>query len=278
MADDDLDDFFAEVSDAEAKVTEETPGIDESTEQKQGDEETTTKESSEPPTKKQKTSAPVRPRGVVVAASTSVVIPAKKREELVAEMESAAARQQQNEATSHATLTVAAGPIRGPTPAAASIGPAFPAGPSNVNTNSNASSNANETKVKASVRMAAGQAWVDKSLDEWPQNDFRIFVGNLSNEVDDQGLFQHFSKYPSLAKAKVVRHNNNPEKSKGYGFVSLLDPLECARAIREMDQTWLCSRPIRVKRSDWKERDFKVVKKREKKEKKQQKRKGNSII
>ena len=27
--------------------------------------------------------------------------------------------------------------------------------------------------------------------------------------------------------------------SKGYGFVSLLKPLECAKAIREKDQTWL---------------------------------------
>ena len=33
------------------------------------------------------------------------------------------------------------------------------------------------------VRQAAGQRWVDPSLLEWPENDFRIFVGNLGNEV-----------------------------------------------------------------------------------------------
>jgi hypothetical protein len=31
--------------------------------------------------------------------------------------------------------------------------------------------------------------------------------------------------------------------------------LECARAIREQDQTWLGGRPIRIKRSHWKDRE-----------------------
>lgn len=33
------------------------------------------------------------------------------------------------------------------------------------------------------VRAAAGQRWVDTTLAEWPENDYRIFVGNLGNEV-----------------------------------------------------------------------------------------------
>jgi hypothetical protein len=33
------------------------------------------------------------------------------------------------------------------------------------------------------VRQAAGQRWVDPTLLEWPENDYRIFVGNLGNEV-----------------------------------------------------------------------------------------------
>jgi RNA recognition motif-containing protein len=60
--------------------------------------------------------------------------------------------------------------------------------------------------------------------------------------------------------------------SKGFGFCSLLDPLECAKAIREMDQTWLSSRPIRIKRSDWKDRELKEVRKKEAMKKKQSKR------
>jgi hypothetical protein len=48
-----------------------------------------------------------------------------------------------------------------------------------------------------------------------------------------------------------------------------LSPLCCAKSIREMDQTWLGSRPIRVKRSDWKDRNASQVKKTEKRRKKQ---------
>jgi len=66
--------------------------------------------------------------------------------------------------------------------------------------------------------------------------------------------------------ARVIYDKNNV--SKGYGFVSLLDPRDCARAIREMDQSWLGSRPIKVRRSEWKDRDMKQVRKTKRKNKK----------
>ena len=111
--------------------------------------------------------------------------------------------------------------------------------------------NANNNKPKKPVvRMAAGTTWVDDSLSEWPENDFRIFVGNLGAEVTNQMLHDHFkSRYASVAMSKIVRDKDN--KSKGFGFVSFLQPLDCAKAIREQDQAWLGSRPVRVKRSDW---------------------------
>ena len=125
------------------------------------------------------------------------------------------------------------------------------------------------------VRMAAGKSWVDSTLADWPENDFRIFVGNLGAEVDDTMLYDHFkSRYPSVAMSKIVRESKDQHKSKGYGFVSFLQPLDCAKAIREQDQAWLGSRPIRVKRSDWQERNKSTVQKRNRKEKKQQKRRG----
>lgn len=56
---------------------------------------------------------------------------------------------------------------------------------------------------KVVVREAAGQRWVDPTLAEWPENDFRIFVGDLGHEVNDEALSKAFSRYPSFAKAKV---------------------------------------------------------------------------
>lgn len=56
---------------------------------------------------------------------------------------------------------------------------------------------------KKMVREAAGTRWVDPTLAEWPENDFRIFVGDLGNEVSDDLLSKAFCRYPSFAKARV---------------------------------------------------------------------------
>jgi hypothetical protein len=63
---------------------------------------------------------------------------------------------------------------------------------------------AGEKKKKGQLREAAGQRWRDPTLDEWPKNDFRIFVGDLGNDVNDDVLAKAFQKYPSFAKAKVT--------------------------------------------------------------------------
>jgi RNA recognition motif-containing protein len=125
-------------------------------------------------------------------------------------------------------------------------------------------------------RMAAGKVWLDSTLEDWPDNDFRIFVGNLSPDISDQELHNHFSKkYASLARSKVVLDQKGVPK--GYGFCSFLQPLDCAKAIREMDQTWLGTRPIRVKRSDWKDRNLSQVRKQTKKQAKQQRKRGGGF-
>lgn len=53
-------------------------------------------------------------------------------------------------------------------------------------------------------------------------DDYRLFVGDLGNEVTDDNLAGAFRKYSSFAKAKIIREKWN-KKSKGYGFVSFLD-------------------------------------------------------
>ncbi|GAX18562.1 hypothetical protein FisN_10Hu237 [Fistulifera solaris] len=106
---------------------------------------------------------------------------------------------------------------------------------------------------KPHIRQAAGKTWEDHKLADWPDNDFRLFVGNLGNEVSDDMLLEHFQKYTSTQRAAIIREPSG--KSKGYGFVSFSDPLQFAKALREMEQTWLGARPIRVKRSNWKERE-----------------------
>jgi hypothetical protein len=47
------------------------------------------------------------------------------------------------------------------------------------------SAGAPKKKPPAVPRAAGGARWWDASLLEWPENDFRIFVGDLGNEVSD---------------------------------------------------------------------------------------------
>ncbi|XP_028327535.1 RNA-binding protein 42 [Gouania willdenowi] len=122
-------------------------------------------------------------------------------------------------------------------------------------------------KVKKCIRTAAGTSWEDQSLLEWDADDFRIFCGDLGNEVNDDILARAFSRYPSFLKAKVVR-DKRTGKTKGYGFVSFKDPNDYVRAMREMNGKYVGSRPIKLRKSMWKDRNIEVVRKKHKEKKK----------
>ncbi|XP_020510237.1 RNA-binding protein 42 [Labrus bergylta] len=122
-------------------------------------------------------------------------------------------------------------------------------------------------KVKKCIRTAAGTSWEDASLLEWETDDFRIFCGDLGNEVNDDILARAFSRYPSFLKAKVVR-DKRTGKTKGYGFVSFKDPNDYVRAMREMNGKYVGSRPIKLRKSMWKDRNMEVVRKKQKEKKK----------
>ena len=59
------------------------------------------------------------------------------------------------------------------------------------------------------MRKAGDEKWVDETLEEWPENDFRIFCGNMGNEVNDEVLANAFKKYGSFAKARIIRDKKN---------------------------------------------------------------------
>lgn len=76
--------------------------------------------------------------------------------------------------------------------------------------------------------------WEDHSLADWTDDDFRIFCGDLGNDVNDELLTRTFNKYPSFIKAKVIR-DKRTGKSKGFGFISFKEPGDFIRAMKEMD-------------------------------------------
>ena len=127
------------------------------------------------------------------------------------------------------------------TPAAAAAGAAAGAGA------------AENPKKRALPRMMGGEAWYDPKLAEWPEGDFRIFVGDVGADVDDAQLAAAFSRFPSFARARVVR-DRRTGKNRGYGFVSFADPAHGAAALREMDGKHVGQRPVRLRKSTWEER------------------------
>lgn len=122
-----------------------------------------------------------------------------------------------------------------------------------------------ETKKRKKIIMeSGGEKWEDDSLLDWPENDHRIFVGNLSKEVKDEDLLRAFSQYKSLAKVKVVREKSTG-KTKGYGFVSFLQIEDMVKALEEMDNKYIGSKPVNLKKSKWEERTQEGQKKKKKK-------------
>jgi len=71
-----------------------------------------------------------------------------------------------------------------------------------------------------------------------------LFVGNLSEEVDEKTLYDTFASFGVLLFAKIMRDENN--ESKGFGFVSY-DSFEAGdAALASMNGQFLCNRPISV--------------------------------
>lgn len=105
------------------------------------------------------------------------------------------------------------------------------------------------------VRRAGKKVWHDNTLLDWPEDDYRLFIGNIGKEVSDDVLGNAFRRYKSFQKAKVIRDQKS-FKNKGYGFVSLKDPHDFLKALKEMNRQYVGNCPIVVKKSSWKERCF----------------------
>merc|ERR1719324_1490765 len=118
-----------------------------------------------------------------------------------------------------------------------------------------ANQNAASTKSPgAMLRKAAGKMWRDQTLDDWPKDDYRLFCGDLGNEVTDDLLANAFRKFSSFQKAKVIR-DKRTGKTKGFGFVSFSAPEDMVAALRDVNGKYVGNRPVRLKKSTWKDRN-----------------------
>ncbi|KAF3360350.1 hypothetical protein VdG1_01310 [Verticillium dahliae VDG1] len=83
----------------------------------------------------------------------------------------------------------------------------------------------------------------------WDPSHLRLFVGNLAGEVTDESLLKAFARWPSVAKARVVR-DKRTSKSKGFGFVAFSDADDFFQAAKEMNGKYIQSHPVVVRKAN----------------------------
>jgi hypothetical protein len=108
-------------------------------------------------------------------------------------------------------------------------------------------------KHKKAIRTAAGEVWEDPTLLEWPENDFRLFVGDLGHDATDELLQTTFGKFSGYNMARVVK-DKRTGRCKGYGFVSFSKPEGMIQAMKALNGKYIGSRPCKIRKSTWKER------------------------
>lgn len=99
-------------------------------------------------------------------------------------------------------------------------------------------------KRETVIRKGNGKVWEDPTLVEWDPKWFRLFVGDVSNDVNEKTLDEAFGKYPSYCKCKVVRDRLSLKAK--YAFIAFKDPEDFLKAWKEMDGKYVGNRPIRL--------------------------------
>lgn len=102
--------------------------------------------------------------------------------------------------------------------------------------------NALEGKILRRFPLTANYGFQSQQAIKDTEN-FNIFVGDLSSEVDDQLLSKAFSVFGSMVEARVM-WDMTTGRSRGYGFVSFKDRADAEEALK-MNGQWIGSRMIR---------------------------------
>jgi cold-inducible RNA-binding protein len=73
----------------------------------------------------------------------------------------------------------------------------------------------------------------------------KLYVGNLSYDVDNASLEDLFSSFGSVRSAQVIQ-DRDTGRSKGFGFVEMADDNAARSAIAELNEKDFSGRPLTV--------------------------------
>ena len=79
-----------------------------------------------------------------------------------------------------------------------------------------------------------------------------IYVGNLAYKISDQELQEVFEEFGEVVSAKVII-DRKTGRSKGFGFVEMIDETEAQKAIDELNGTEISGRTVKVNKARPKE-------------------------
>lgn len=72
----------------------------------------------------------------------------------------------------------------------------------------------------------------------------RIYVGNLPYTMRTEELYKMFAEFGQISDAVVMMEPNQPDRSKGFGFVTMPSKMEAERAIKEINGKNILGREI----------------------------------
>lgn len=79
-------------------------------------------------------------------------------------------------------------------------------------------------------------------------------MGDLGKDCTDELLTRAFTKYPSFLKARCVKDKRT--KGAKYGFLSFKNAEDMVQALKEMNGKYVANRPMKLRRSLYKDRDL----------------------
>jgi RNA recognition motif-containing protein len=72
-----------------------------------------------------------------------------------------------------------------------------------------------------------------------------LYVGNLPFQTTDEELQELFAPFGEVASAKVI-YDRETGRSRGFGFVEMVQDAEAQEAIEKLDQKEFMGRPLKV--------------------------------
>ena len=73
----------------------------------------------------------------------------------------------------------------------------------------------------------------------------RLYIGNLPFSVDDHQLRTLFEEHGAVDSATVIT-DRDTGRSRGFGFVEMMDDTDCRSAMQALDNTQLEGRALKV--------------------------------